>query len=96
MEDVDETPARTTSGRRIPAAATVMQEQAEKKWHGTREHTHRAQAQAGISLGKRAHTRTLSNSSVQSSAPAKADLRVMTIEPRESDRNSHVPLARLL
>ena len=54
MEDVDETPARTTSGRRIPAAATVMQEQAEKKWHGTREDA--AQASA---LG-REHTPALS------------------------------------
>ena len=86
---------KTTSGRRIPAAATVMQEQAEKKWHGTREHA--AQAQTGISLGKRAHTHTLSKQlrPIFSSSKA-ADLRVMTIEPRESDRNSHVPWARLL
>jgi hypothetical protein len=48
---------QNNSGRRIPADATVMQEQAERRWHGTREHTSTgSQAQAGISLEERAHT----------------------------------------
>jgi hypothetical protein len=89
------------SGRRIPAAATVMQEQAERRWHGTREHTSTgSQAQAGISLEERAHTLSASQHTLhrQLSSSLQADTREDDDrEPHQkSDRNSHVPWARLL
>ena len=88
MEDVDETQP-DNRGLRIPAAATGMQEQAEEKRHGTKEHG------LASALG-REHARPQQQSCSIISSSSNSRLGVMTIEPSKSDRTSHVPLARVL